>query len=300
MTPISSFSQLLSHLSSLAQRSRVAVVWGTDESTQEALLQGLQQGFIAIAFVGGCDEIAQNKAFLPYNEHIEYIEAADFDEASQRAVALVREGKADVLMKGLVNTDKLLHAILNKETGILPKGAILSHVTAAQIAHYPKLLFFSDPAVIPYPTLDQRRQLIQYVAQACRNFGIQQPRISLIHCTEKVNGKTFPVTLDYQTLREEAAAGQLGDVIVDGPLDLKTSICRESMQTKGIQSPIDGQADGLIFSDIQAANVFFKIITFFPETKVACCLQGTQCPVVLTSRSDNTETKFLSLALACL
>ncbi len=295
---ITKFDDLMHHLADHNRQVSVAVVKAEDESTQEALRQAMEQGFVRTVFVGGRQAIEANMQLMEQKEKFRIVDMDDPEEACAQAVALVREGKADVLMKGLVNTDKLLRAILNKETGILPKGRLLTHITAAELADYDKLLFFTDPAVLPSPTLEQRREQIAYLKTLCHAFGIDCPRIALIHCTEKVNGKHFPVTLDYQQLTEEWKAGQVGDCIVDGPLDLKTSICRESMLTKGISSPIDGHADAVIFPDIQAANVFFKIITFLPTTKVACCLQGTDAPVVLTSRSDSTETKFLSLALA--
>lgn len=297
---IRNFDDLTNYLTQLGRRQRLSVVMAEDSSTQEAILRALKGGFISVIFVGSVDAVRKNDAFLNFAEHIDFVDADTPEDACQKAVALVRNHKADVLMKGLVNTDKLLRAILNKEEGILQKGKVLTHISAAKLADYDKLLFFTDPAVIPYPTIDQRRAQIEYLQKILVSFGIQQPRIALIHCTEKVNEKTFPFTIDYATIVEEAKDGRWAPCIIDGPLDLKTSICRESMMTKGIHSPIDGHADAVIFPDIQAGNVFFKTITFIPSTKIACCIQGTDAPVVLTSRSDSTETKFLSIALATL
>lgn len=296
---IRNFDDLTTHLSQMGTRIRLAVVMAEDSSTQEAIAQALETGIVDVTFVAS-NSVKQNQRIMKHLEQVNFLDAETPEEACSVAVALVRSSKADVLMKGLVNTDKLLRAILNKETGILPPGKVLTHITAAKLADYDKLLFFTDPAVIPYPTIDQRRAQLDYLQRMLLAFGITEPRIALIHCTEKVNGKTFPVTEDYTALVEENRNGRWHPCIVDGPLDLKTSICRESMLTKGIQSPIDGQADAVVFPDIQAGNVFFKTITFLPTTKIACCLQGTDAPVVLTSRSDSTETKFLSIALAAL
>lgn len=219
-------------------------------------------------------------------------------DASEKAVELVRQGKADALMKGFVNTDVLLRAILNKEKGILPKGSVLTHITAAKIPTYPKLLFFTDPAVLPFPTHEQRIEQIKYVANFCHAFNIEQPKISLIHCSEKPDGKHFPYTEGYLELKKMANEGAFGNCIVDGPLDLKTSCSAEALADKKINSPIGGEADAVIFPDIEAGNVFYKTITLFAGAETAAVLQGTLVPVVLASRGDTVESKFYSLALA--
>lgn len=223
----------------------------------------------------------------------------DVDVAAAQAVALVREGKADVIMKGLLNTDNLLKAILNKECGILPKGQVLTHLTCAKLPMYDKLLFMTDVAVIPYPTKEQREQQLIYLLGLCRKMGVEEPRIALISCSEKVNPKHFPCTVEYQELVEKTKTGAFGPCIVDGPLDLKTSLSPAALHKKGLQSPLEGRSDGLIFSDIQAGNVFYKTITLFCEAQTAAILQGPQVPVVLTSRADSPDNKFYSLALAC-
>jgi phosphate butyryltransferase len=203
-------------------------------------------------------------------------------------------------MKGLINTDNLLHVVLNKETGILPRGKVLTHITAARLPEYEKLLFFTDSAVIPHPTQEQRIQQVRYITSLCHSFGIDEPKVSLIHCTEKVNEKYFPFTLGYKEIIKMSEAGEFGPCIIDGPLDLKTSVSPESLRIKGIDSPIGGEADALVFPDIEAANVFYKSITLFLGVETAGTLQGTLAPVVLPSRSDSKLCKFYSLALAAI
>lgn len=223
----------------------------------------------------------------------------DKDEAAREAVRIVREGGADILMKGIINTDNLLHAILDKEKGLLPKGKILTHLAVMQIPTYDKLLFFSDAAVIPRPTLQQRIEMIWYAIHTCRHFGIGQPRIALIHCTEKVSAK-FPHSLDYVNIVELAEAGEFGNVIIDGPLDVKTSCEKTSGDIKGIVSPINGEADVLIFPNIESGNAFYKAVSLFSHADMAGLLQGPVCPVVLPSRSDSGLSKYYSIAMACL
>jgi len=295
---IKNFQQLTASLNGAGQKRRVAVVWPADQSTLLSVERALKGQFVEAVFVGCREQVEAHfgNAGLP----VEIVDAADAASAASKGVALVREGKADVLMKGMVGTDVLLHAVLNRETGILPRGRVLTHITAAQISGYDKLIFFTDPAVIPYPTADQRREQLRYLLGVCRRFGISEPRVSLIHCTEKVGEKFFPFTVEYRQLVDEANRGDYGPCIVDGPLDLKTSLSRKAMQLKGIKSPIDGQADALIFPDIEAGNVFYKTITFFPGTETAAMLQGTLAPVVLPSRGDSDECKYLSIALAAL
>jgi phosphate butyryltransferase len=276
MKAIQCFDELVNHLRQTAMRRRVAVVC-PDESTRGAVERASEAGFAEPVWV----------------------EDADVDVAAAKAVALVREGKADVIQKGLLNTDNLLKAILNKETGILPKGQVLTHLTCAKLPMYDKLLFMTDVAVIPYPTKEQREQQLVYLLNLCRKMGVGEPRVALINCSEKVNAKHFPCTVEYQELVEKSKTGVFGPCIVDGPLDLKTSLSPAALHKKGLTSPLEGRSDALIFPDIQAGNVFYKTITLFCQAQTAAILQGPQVPVVLTSRADSADNKFYSLALAC-
>lgn len=298
MENIASFNQLVKHLNDNSMRKKVAVVWAADASTQHAITMALADGFVEVVFVGCVQQLTQVEDLRPYQENITYVDASTPDEAAAIAVNLVREGKADVLMKGLINTDNLLRAVLNKETGILPSGNVLTHVTVADIPAYERLLLFSDAAVIPYPTHEQRIKQVEYISEMCHKLGTQEPRIALIHCSEKVNEKHFPHTAGYKEIATMAQAGTFGKCIVDGPLDVKTSCCRESMVTKGITSPVDGKANALIFPDIEAGNTFYKTITLWANAQTAGLLQGTAAPVVVSSRSDSTLSKYYSLAVA--
>lgn len=298
MESIQNFSEMIAHLQSRTERKRVAVVCPYDEGTQGAVVKALEAGFVEVVLVGEREKMGQ--AFQQCEGQVTYVDAANADEAALKAVALCREGKADVMMKGLLNTDDLLRAILNKEQGLLEKGRVLTHVVCAQIPGYDKLLFVSDVAVIPYPTAPQRVEQLRYLLGLCRSMGIEQPRVGLINCTEKVNAKHFPFTVEYQELIAQAQAGDYGPCIVDGPLDLKTCLSAHALHKKGIVSPLEGHADALIFPDIQAGNVFYKTITLFTEAQTAAILCGPQVPVVLPSRGDSIDNKFYSIALAAL
>jgi phosphate butyryltransferase len=226
------------------------------------------------------------------------IQSDSVEESAQRAVRMVREGKAQAIMKGIVNTDVVLRAVLNKEEGLLPKGNVITHIAAMKIPCYHKLLFVTDVAVIPYPTLEQRKAMINYAITLCKVYGIEQPKVALLHCTEKVSPK-FPITEDYVTIIEECRNGLLGNTIVDGPIDLKCAIDKEAALIKKLDSPVAGDSDVLVMPDIQAGNVFYKTITTVTDAELAVGLQGAACPISITSRSDSALTKFNSLAMAC-
>jgi len=219
------------------------------------------------------------------------------ERAAQKAVALVRRGDADVLMKGLIGTDVLLRAILNKVSGLLPEGRVLTHLSVAEIPTYGKLLFFTDAAVIPYPTRLQRIEQVRYAVRVCHALGIGEPRVVLVHCAEH-GGRQFPFVDDYPEICRMAASGAFGRCIADGPLDVKSACSPAALQAKGISSPVEGEADVLIMPDIEAGNAFYKSMTLFARARTAGMLCGAQCPVVVPSRGDSAEAKFDSIAFA--
>lgn len=186
MEPIQDFAGLICRLRSLKERKRVVVVCPNDPHTEYVITRSLHEGFADFLLVADTPHLLNSEYIrLQYPDHVKVYEATSPDKAAQEAVLLIREGHADVLMKGIINTDNLLRAVLNKEHGILPKGNVLSHITVAQIPMYKKLLFFSDAAVIPRPTLEQFEAMLRYDLEVCRRMGIEAPRVALIHCTEK-------------------------------------------------------------------------------------------------------------------
>lgn len=299
MKPIRNFDQLTDHLKTLNSRKRIAVVCANDPNTEYAIARSLKEEIAEFLMIGDSAAIEQYPTLKQYPEYVKIIHIKDSDEAAREAVRIVREGDADILMKGIINTDNLLRAILDKEKGLLPKGKILTHLAVMQIPTYDKLLFFSDAAVIPRPTLQQRIEMISYAIHTCHHFGIEQPRVALIHCTEKVSAK-FPHSLDYVNIVELGEAGEFGEAIIDGPLDVRTACEQASGDIKGIVSPINGQADVLIFPNIESGNAFYKSVSLFAKADMAGLLQGPVCPVVLPSRSDSGLSKYYSIAMACL
>lgn len=300
MEPIKTLTQLVNILRSRGIRRRVAVVCPNDPHTEYVILRSLREEIAEFLLVTDADHIENAQRLHSASpDFVRVYQAPTPDEAAALAVQLVRTGEADILMKGLINTDNLLRAVLKKEKGLLPLGGILSHVSIAQIPLYHKLLFFSDAAVIPYPSLEQFRAMIKANVDICRKLGHEQPRVALIHCSEKVSEK-FPCTVSYVQLKDEAACGRFGSAFVDGPMDAKTACDAHSGEIKGISSPVVGNADIMIFPDIEAGNTFYKTLSLFGDANMACMLTGTTAPVVVPSRADSGNSKFYSLALACL
>lgn len=299
MKTIRNFDDIISRLRSVRVRKRVAVVCPDDSHTEYVIRRSLKEDladFLLVCAGTGSKGVEDIKSLYPDN--VSVYTADTPDDAARRAVALVREGLADVLMKGTLNTDNLLRAILDKQCGLLETGRVLSHVTVAQVPSYHKLLVFSDAAVIPRPSTEQFESILRYTTDVCRRLGIDSPRVALINCTEKVNEK-FPHTLSYNILKQHAEDGLYGDVAVAGPMDVKTACDAESGAIKAIVSPVVGNADVLIFPNIESGNVFYKTITLFAGAETAGMLCGTSAPVVVASRADSCESKFYSLALAC-
>lgn len=299
MKTIHNFDDIVSRLRSVNSRKRVAMVCPADSHTEYVVGRALKEDIADFLLVcgGGCKPEFRKFSSL-YPGRVEIFEAEDPDDAARKAVALVRGGQADVLMKGTINTDNLLRAILNKEHGILEPGSVLSHVTVAQVPGYSKLLVFSDAAVIPRPTSEQYDAIVRYSLGVSRKLGVDSPKVALIHCTEKVNEK-FPHTISYEELKKTAQDGGFGDACLGGPMDVKTACDADSGAIKGITSPVVGNADVLIFPNIESGNVFYKTLTLFASAEMAGMLCGTTAPVVVASRADSCESKFYSLALAC-
>ncbi|MGL4851150.1 MAG: phosphate acyltransferase [Phocaeicola sp.] len=300
MEPIQTFAQMVEMLRIQKVRKRVVVVCPDDPHTEYVIIRSLREELASFLLVVDKPHRAHADSIQHlYPEWVTIYEVDGVDQAALQAVFLVREGLGDVLMKGMINTDNLLRAVLNKEFGLLPNGAILSHLTVAQITRSKKLLFFSDAAVIPRPSLPQFEAMLHYDLAVCRKFDIVSPRIALIHSSEKISEK-FPHTLDYVKLKEQAEAGMYGAAYVDGPMDVKTACDVHSGEIKGICSPVVGRADLLLFPNLESGNTFYKTLSLFGDANMAGMLTGTLAPVVLPSRADSGNSKYYSLVLACL
>lgn len=299
MESISSFAELTAHLTRVNCRKRMAVANAVDSHTLEAVLHAVDLGIIEAFLIGDVASIESPQLFEHnLSPYIHIIDRPEVLDATLEAVRMVRSGEADILMKGLVNTDVLLRAILDKEKGIIPPGNILTYNAAMEIPKYHKLLFFSDPVVIPSPSLVQRTAMIKYAITTANKFGIVKPKIALIHATEVANPKIHYMQ-DYLDIKEMWRNGEFGDVILDGPLDIFLALDKEAGSIKNIPTPVLGDADIIIFPNFECANTFYKGLSIFAGAEMGGLLQGLNNPVVLTSRSESVKSKFYSIAMAC-
>jgi phosphate butyryltransferase len=299
MNSILSFAELTSHLTQVNSRKKMAVANAVDSHTLDAVLRAVDLGIIEAYLIGDVASIESPQLF----EHnlspfVHIIDVPEVKEAALESVRMVKSGEADILMKGLVNTDVLLRAILDKEKGILKPGTVMSYNAAMEIPNYRKLIFFSDPVVIPSPNLVQRTAMVKYAINTAHKFGISKPKIALVHATEVANPK-IQYMQDYLDIMQMWRDGEFGDVIMDGPLDIFLALDKERGSIKNVPSPVMGDADILILPNFESANIFYKGLALFAGAQMGGLLQGTDNPVVLTSRSETTLSKFYSIAMAC-
>ncbi len=284
----------------LKKKHTVAVAWAQDPNTIGAINKAISTGFAEAIMIGNSAEIKKTcqKSGIDHNE-FSIIDIDDEVKASAEAVMLTRTGAADIVMKGLVGTDKFLKAVMEKESGLMLPDAVLSYVCAIEMPEYHKLLFITDPAVIPYPNLEQKVAMAEYAIEMAARFGIDKPKIALIGASEKLSHH-FPYSVDYPEMCKMAQNGQITNCTMDGPLDLFLACDKKSVEIKGINTPVGGDADILLFPSLESCNPFYKSLMLFAGGELAGLIRGTQKPVIVMSRSDSEKSKFYCIALACL
>jgi len=297
---IRSFDQLEKEVLALKKKYRVAVAWAQDSNTIGAIHKAVNKGFVEAIMIGKSDEIIKTcKAEAIDEKLFTIINAQNENKASLEAVRLAKKGDADIVMKGLVETDKFLKAVMDKENGLMLPDAVLSFVGAIEIQSYHKLLFITDPAVIPFPDLDQKIAMARYAIEMARKFGIKKPKIALIGASEKMN-RHFGNSVDYAIMCKMAERGQIKNCIMDGPLDLFLACDKKSIEIKGVETPIKGDADILLFPSLESSNPFYKGLMLFANGKLAGLIRGTEKPVIVMSRSESEKSKYFCIALSCL
>jgi len=295
-----SLSEIAQKAKNLDKRIRIAVALAEDSNTIGAICRATVEGFAHPVLIGDQGRIRQLLKEMPLPSDVyEIIDIPDADKACREAVRMVRDGEAEVIMKGLVGTDKFLKEVLSKERGLLPPKAVMSYTCALELPRYPKLLLISDTAVLPYPDLDQKIAMINYSVKMAHTLGISKPKLALISATEKV-AAGMPNTLDYALLCKMADRGQIKGCTIDGPLDVFLACDPDAGAVKGVSSPIAGDADILIFPNLETANAFYKGLMLFAQGELAGLIQGTIKPVVVMSRSESENSKYYCIALSCL
>ena len=280
---------------------RLACVAAEDADSVKSLYEAEREGLAKPILFGDKDKIARVMA----EENItfkdaEIVHCADMLESAATAVQYIKDGKADFIMKGLIDTNYYLKAIINKETG-LPVPGQLNHVmTFYAEGFYKKIIITSDGGMLLYPTLEQKDFMIRNAVTVAKALDIDTVKVAVICAKEKVNPK-MPPTVDAAELKKRGEAGAYGpDVIVEGPVALDIPLNAECARVKGFDSPVAGDADILIFPSIEAGNIFGKTTTALYNMPCAGVVVGTTVPVILTSRADSDLSKLYSIALASL
>lgn len=291
------FDDLLSKVATYS-RKKVAVAVAQDEPVLEAVKEAKERGIADAILVGDEEKIKEIAASIGMDlSGYEIIHEPDNETATLKAVSLVHDGKAEMYMKGLIDSKTFLKSVLNKEVG-LRTGKTLSHVCLFEIKGIEQLLFLTDVAFMTYPTLEEKVHIIENTVEVAHACGIECPKVAPIAAVEVVNPK-MPVTLDAAELTKMNEDGRITGCIVDGPLSLDLAVVPEAAAHKGAEGrKIVGDADILLFPDIHAGNIAYKFLVHTTEFKNGCILTGTKAPVILTSRSDSKETKVNSIALA--
>ena len=292
------FDDLLSKLKGI-QRKKLAVAVAQDELVLEAVKEANDKGIADAILVGNKEEISliAKNIGMDLNK-FEIVNIEEPKKATLHAVELVSIGRADMLMKGLVDTATFLRSVLNKEVG-LRTGSLMSHVAVFEIEGFDRLILLTDAAFNTYPELKDKAQIIKnsvVVAKAC---GIQTPKVAPICAVEVVN-PDMQATVDAALLSKMSDRGQIKGCIVDGPLALDNALSIEAAEHKGVSGSVAGNADILLLPNIETANVMYKTLTYTAHTKNGGILVGTSAPVILTSRADSFETKVNSIVLAAL
>lgn len=277
----------------------ISVACSQDKEVLIAVDMAKKEGIANAILVGDIEKTKEIAKELNIDlDGYELIDEKDLAQASLKAVSLVSEGKADMVMKGLVDTSIILKAVLNKEVG-LRTGNILSHVAVFDVKGYDRLFFITDAAMNLSPDLQGKKQIIENACVVAHALDIENPKVAAICAKEKVNPK-MQDTVDAKGLEEMCANGDIKGCIVGGPFALDNAVSEEAAKHKGMSHPIAGKADILLAPDIEAGNILYKSLVFFSETKNAGVIVGAKAPIILTSRADSEETKLNSIALGVL
>jgi phosphate butyryltransferase len=281
-------------------KKKVIVAFGQDETTILAIRKAHELKFADFTLVGDTNVITKVCADHDIDPGIfTIVHETDELKSGQKAIAMVKEGQGDVLMKGMISTDKLLKCMLDKEHGVILPHAVLSLVTIAEIPNYHKLIIFADAAFIPRPNIEQKIAMTRYVIETARKIGVKRPKVSIISFSEKTNPK-IPTAVDAAFISKMADRNQIKHADIDGPLSLDLSIDPVSLKYKDVTSCVKANADCLVFPFLEAANIFYKTLTYFANADMATYIVGTKVPITLSSRSDTVKNKFYSLAFTCL
>lgn len=295
---------MITKLSDLTEKTQnkaiktIAVAAAGDYHVLLAIKEAVEQNIILPILIGDVKLIKEIALSIDFNvSDIELINCErESSHSAIEAVRLIREGRADILMKGLVPTGDLMRAVLDKENG-LRKSQVLSHVAFFQSPYYHKLLCVTDAAMNIAPDFQTKVDILNNAVEACNRLGITLPKVAVAAAVEQVNPK-MEATLHASMLKDMNLKNEIADCIVDGPFAIDIAVNKNAASHKNIVSEVAGDADIILAPDIEAGNMFYKALNFLGGAQSASVIMGASAPIVLTSRSDDATTKFYSIVLA--
>lgn len=291
------FDELIKKIQNKSSLARVAVAAAHDEHTLEAVFRAFDDNIVEPILVGNKDKIEEilNKLNIKFDVD-KIINTNDDAESAMKSVELINDGKADFLMKGKLQTADLLKAVVNKEKG-LRTGKVMSHVAILEVPTYHKLIAVTDGGMMMYPTVEEKKQIIENAVNVFLAMGYENPKVAVLSAVEVVNPK-MPETIDADLLKKMNLEGEIKNCIVEGPISFDLSVNKETAEIKGYSSMVTGEADILLVPNISVGNILSKSITELANGKMAGMIVGAKVPVVLTSRGSTSEEKYLSLVLS--
>ncbi len=278
---------------------RTAVVHPVDAVSLRGALEAQRAGLILPVFIGPERRIrsAANRAGIEFSTH-SVIATEHSHAAAECAVQLARHGEVDAIMKGALHTEELMHSVVDPTDGLRTERRI-SHVFAIDAPHYPRLLFITDAAVNIYPSLEDKRDIVQNAIDLAHSLGVRIPKVAILSAVELVTPK-IKSTLDAAALCKMADRGQISGALLDGPLGFDNAVSRAAAATKSIASEVAGRADIFVVPDIEAGNMLAKQLEYLAGAELAGIVLGARVPIMLTSRADGTRARLASCALAVL
>jgi phosphate butyryltransferase len=294
---LKSFKDLEKIVSSKSTKMKVVVAAAHDLHTLQGINEAYEKGMIEPILVGDVakiKEIIKNENFAINNAEI--ISTSSDEESAKTSARLIVEGKGNVIMKGKLQTADLLREIVNKENN-LRVGEVMSHVGLFQVSSYHKLFVITDGGMLPLPSLEQKKGLIDNAVNVLRSLGVDKPKVACLAAAEVVNAK-IPVSVDAGELKKQYEAGEIKNCIVEGPISMDLSLDKEAVEVKGYESPVAADADVLLAPDMTSGNLFAKAFMLAGDAMMAGLIVGAKAPIVLVSRGASAEEKYWSLVFA--
>ncbi|MCG2714665.1 MAG: phosphate butyryltransferase [Candidatus Marinimicrobia bacterium] len=296
---IKTYQDVLKAVRENKRKKTISIAMADDQNVLEAIKNIDEQGIANAILVGDSNRIKTIAGQVGYRiTDDQIVNAASEEEVAFKSVLQIREGKADILMKGHISTAILMKAVLDRETG-LRKGNILSHIAIAEVPSYHKMIVFSDGGINIAPDLEAKKAILKNMIHAIRKLQIEKPKVAALCPIEKVNPK-IQETVDAAELQKLAEAGEFGDIILEGPIAMDVALSTQAAEKKGLQSKIAGDIDAFLVPNITSGNAIIKVLMYLSNAKVGGLVVGAKVPIILLSRSDKPEEKFNSMILSIL